>query len=109
MVFKEKSDALLFFTMTQRKMVGSLTSLKQRFASNVRLLANRSREEYFQSLQHTIRTCIQDTFQPSLKEDILDELLSRGVNVEALTISIVKNTTMTTRKERYGPGDAFRV
>jgi hypothetical protein len=95
--------------MAQRKMAVNLTAVKQKFVSNVRLLANRSREEHFQSLQQTIRDSIQNTLQPALKEDILDELLSRGVSAEALTTSFVKQKPMSTRKIRYGPADAFRA
>ena len=99
----------MFLFKSQAALNRSLTKLKRQFVGLVRNLANQSREEHFQSLKRSIQELIQDDIQPELKEDIIDELETRGATVETLVFSSIRRHVVHTVATRHTAATAFRA
>jgi hypothetical protein len=109
LVFYNVPAAEVFLQQVQMDLNKSLSTLKHKFVSFVRTLANRSRAEHFTSLKSTIQGFIRDDVQPELKEEIIEELSDRGANVETLAFSSIRRKVMHTVATRHNAASAYRA
>jgi signal recognition particle GTPase len=107
LVFTRLADAEMFLFAAQKCLSTSLSKLKRQFASNVRELANRSRQKQFEVLKKLIQDSIDEDVQPELKDEIIDDLEDRGVSVETLVFSSIRRRVVKTIEQRHTASSAF--
>jgi hypothetical protein len=94
-VLDSKAAAEDFFYNSQQKLAHSLAELKRTFVSAIRTLANKAKRERFESLSKTVQS-LKD-LEPELKDEILDELDSKAVNVQTLAFRKASKNIKTER------------